>query len=89
VFARLELALADWPAENRRRWAVHLFVWSIAAGIVNTVLYLLGRISLELMVLVTLDLSWLAVTFTALDIVFTTDVRVQQDDEGTPSNGRS
>lgn len=35
---------------------------------------------------VVLSLSWLAITFTAIDIIATTDVRREQDDDGDSSS---
>lgn len=65
---------------KRRRWAIILLVVSFVLGHVNLAGALAGVIPPWLTDLVTNYLSWLAITLTALDIVQTTDVRVQQED---------
>lgn len=69
--------LCAWPAEERRRWAMRILVWSLLLGTVNVVLYLIGVIGVDDLILVTLVLSWLALTITAGDIVVGTDTRVE------------
>jgi hypothetical protein len=79
VIARIEAALCAWSPEGRRCFAVHLLVWSAVACAVNVVLYVAGIIDENHLILVTLILSWLAITFTAADLVQTTDVRAEED----------
>lgn len=58
-------------------WA--LFYLSLIAMIINVVLFLAHIINEADLILVTLILSWLAITLTAIDILVTTDVRKEQD----------
>lgn len=84
--AALIAAVEDWlvgiPPASRRRIAVHLFVWSAIATPINVVLYVVGIVSLAVVGVITLTLSWLAITLTAADLVATTDVR-EAAEEGT------
>jgi hypothetical protein len=77
---RLEDTIACLPPARRRRWALRLAVWTFIATPVNVGIYMLGWISEAVLIVETLALSWLAVTFTAIDLVATTDVRVEQED---------
>jgi hypothetical protein len=71
----IERRLTSWSPASRRRWAVHILVWSLIAGIVNVVLFAVGLVTVDHLILITLMLSWLAITITAADLVATTDVR--------------
>jgi hypothetical protein len=79
MFDRLEDRLTRWDPRRRRRFALHVLVWSFVAGVVNLGAYFGGLVTLEQMAAVTLTLSWFAVTITAADIVCTTDVRAETD----------
>jgi hypothetical protein len=46
----------------------------------NTIAYLLHWIDENMLILITLILSWLAITLTCADILSTSDVRKQQGD---------
>lgn len=80
LFDSLERRFEHIEPEKRRRFAIHLLVWSFLLGHVNVGMFLGGIISHELMDLVTNYLSWCAITITALDVVMTTDVRKEQDE---------
>lgn len=80
---RLIGLLCAWPAESRRRWAVRMLLWSVVLGAINVGLYVAGVIGVDDLILVTLILSWLALTITAFDIVVGTDVRVEVDVDET------
>lgn len=75
----------DWFAsidpQVRRKWALGLLVASFVLGHVNIAAYLGGLISHEAMDTITNYLSWLAITFTCLDVLVTTDVRAVQEEE--------
>ena len=71
----IERKLTAWKPASRRRYAVHILFWSVIAGLVNVVLYIVGVINVNHLILITLILSWLAITITAADLVATTDVR--------------
>jgi hypothetical protein len=75
VFSRLEELIIGWSPASRRRAAVHLFFWTAVAAPVNVALYVAGILNESHLILVTLVLSWLAITFTACDLIATTDVR--------------
>jgi hypothetical protein len=79
--AALERKLIDWKPASRRRCAVHILVWSLIAGMVNVVLFALNVITVDQLILITLILSWLAIAITAADLVATTDVREEADEE--------
>lgn len=66
--------------ERRVQCATWLFVVSIVGWIVCHIAMVLTN-SGDWVFHVLLGLSWLAVTFTALDIIFTTDVRRQVEEE--------
>jgi len=72
--------LTCWAPEDRRRAAVQLLVWSVVAMLVNVSLYVLGVINETHLILITLILSWLALTLTAADIVASTDVRAEVEE---------
>lgn len=74
--------LKDEGINVKFRWwfAWALLVLSVIGGVVDIYLYQSGRISQKAMVFHALVLSWLAITFTAYDIISTTDVRKQQDE---------
>lgn len=69
---------------SRRRYAVVLLVASLVLGHLNLAGALAGLIPPWLTDLVTNYLSWLAITLTALGIVMTADVRVEQEDDQQP-----
>jgi hypothetical protein len=75
VIKWLECKIVDWPPQARRRAAVALLVWSMVLMFVNVGLYLFKIISESDLILITLILSWLAITLTAVDVIATTDVR--------------
>lgn len=64
---------------RRRRAALWLLVVSLLLGHVNFAGALMGYVQPWLTNLITNYLSWLAITLTAVDILATTDVRVEQD----------
>ena len=78
----LILKLTCWPADARRRFAMRMLVWSVFAAVVNLVVYWIGWIGIEGLVVVTLLLSWFAITVTAADVVIGTDVRVEVEVNG-------
>ena len=80
MFDRIEHALTCWSPAGRRRFAVHLLVWSLLAALVNVLLYVTGLIDENHLIFVTLVLSWLAITFTGADLIATTDVREETGD---------
>lgn len=67
---------------RRRQLAVWLLIVSLALGHATVFAFLFGWIDHPMMDLITNYLSWLAISLTALDVLFTSDVRVQQEDEG-------
>jgi hypothetical protein len=71
----VEHKIMEWEPSQRRRASVHLLVWSMVLGLINVILYVVGVINVDHLILVTLVLSWLAITITAMDLVATTDVR--------------
>jgi hypothetical protein len=56
-----------------------MLLWSVALMLGNVVLYATHIIDQAALILVTLVLSWLAITITAIDVVCTTDVRANED----------
>lgn len=68
---------------RRRRYAVWLLIVSLVLGHANLIAAQLGTIGPDLNDRITNYLSWLAITLTALDLLATSDVRVEQDDEPT------
>lgn len=79
VFNKIEEKIVSWEPKKRRRTAVHMFVWSIVMALLNITAYALGWITESQMILLTLTLSWLALTLTAADILATTDVREKEE----------
>ena len=64
--------------KKRIRYAKWLLYSSILGMVLNVALYLFKIIDENALILVTLILSWLAITLTALDILSTQDVRDKQ-----------
>ena len=89
VIDRLERAIVAYPPSKRRRLAIHVLVWSVIAMFANVVLYMTGVVDQAALILVTLVLSWLAITITAADLVATTDVREEATTDGTTARDRS
>lgn len=77
---RLETRIVNYPPARRRRAAIHMLLWSVALMLGNVVLYATDIIDQAALILVTLVLSWLAITITAVDVVCTTDVRATEED---------
>jgi hypothetical protein len=71
----LECRIVDWDPRDRRRTAIRALTFCSYLMIVNVGLYIFGIINQEGLILITLILSWLALNFTFIDIVATTDVR--------------
>jgi antibiotic biosynthesis monooxygenase (ABM) superfamily enzyme len=67
--------------KQRRRIAFHLLVWSVILMVINVGAFLVGWIDEGDLILITLILSWLALTLTAADVLATTDVRVETSDD--------
>jgi hypothetical protein len=65
--------------EKRRRYAIWMLAVSLVLGHVNIGAFAAGWLSHETLDLITNYLSWLAISISALDIVATTDVRVEVD----------
>jgi len=82
---RVEQLLTSWSPRSRRRVAVQTLLWSVWLMVVNVALYVAGIFNDSNLILVTLILSWLAITFTAADLVATTDVREENGDTGHTS----
>jgi hypothetical protein len=82
----LEQRLVSWSPRSRRRAAVQTLLWSIVLMAINVGLYIAGVLTDSHLILVTLMLSWLAITFTAADLVATTDVREEGDDDDPSAN---
>jgi len=78
MISRLEAWIVRCPPKRRRRMAIHVLLWSIVLMFVNDVVYLLDWIDGAMLIFVTLNLSWLALTVTAVDVVMTTDVRANE-----------
>ncbi len=81
-FGWLEKKIAESSPARRRRMAIHLLFWSVVAMIVNVALYLVKVIDQSTLILITLVLSWFAITLTAADLVATTDVREVTEEDG-------
>ena len=79
VISKIECAIVTYPPAKRRRLAIHMLIWSVVAMIVNVVGDVTGLISQAGLILITLILSWLAITITAADLVATTDVREAEE----------
>jgi hypothetical protein len=86
MIEHLEGRLTRWSPRSRRRAAVHLLLWSVVLMVINVGFYVVGVLNQEHLILVTLILSWLAITFTAADLVATTDVREESDDDDGDSS---
>lgn len=80
MFDWIEAKLMDWEPASRRRASVHVLFWSVLAGFLNVLLYVTGIITVDHLILITLILSWLAITITAADLIATTDVREEAVD---------
>lgn len=78
-FDKLEAGITNIPPRRRRRIAIQIFFWSAVALVVNLTLYLMRIVDQAFMIVVTLVLSWLAITITAADLVATTDVREETE----------
>lgn len=79
MIERIERAITECPPATRRRIAIHMLVWSIVCMVINVALYVVDVIDEADLILVTLMLSWLALTITAADLVATTDVREESE----------
>ena len=79
VISKIECAIVTYPPVKRRRLAIHMLIWSVVAMVVNVVGYVTGLIDQAGLILITLILSWLAITITAADLVATTDVREAEE----------
>lgn len=77
--SRLLDAFTSIRPERRRRVALWLLVVSFVMGHVNMAAFVLGLVPPAVMDAITNYLSWLALTITALDVLMTTDVRVNTD----------
>ncbi len=75
----LECKIVDWDPKDRRRAAVGLLIWSVILMVINVALYVFGVIDESHLILITLILSWLAITITCADVIATTDVREETD----------
>jgi hypothetical protein len=87
LFIRLEERVTAWSPRSRRRAAVQTLAWSVVLMVVNVGLYVFGVLNDSHLIFVTLVLSWLAITFTAADLVATTDVREETEDDDPPGVG--
>lgn len=67
--------------KNRVKAALWTLFASVVLMIINVTLYLLGLIDEAMLILITLILSWLAITLNMLNIVATADVRKETDKE--------
>jgi len=74
----LECKIVKWDPDKRRTAAVGLLVWSLILMVLNVTLYVVGVLGQKELILVTLVLSWLAITLTAVDVIATTDVREEE-----------
>ncbi len=72
--------------KTRIKYAWGLLIFSMVGMFINVALYLLKIIDENMLLLVTLILSWLAITLTALDIVATADVRNQEEGNNESDN---
>ena len=68
--------------KTRVKVALWLLYLSLFGMFINVTLYLTGMVDETSLILVTLILSWLAITITALDVVLTADVRKEQSKKG-------
>ena len=75
LIGKIECAIVTYPPAKRRRFAIHMLIWSVVAMLANVIGYVTGLIGQSGLILITLILSWLAITITAADLVATTDVR--------------
>jgi hypothetical protein len=77
--------LLDWfsaiDPHRRRKAALWALLVSLVLGHANIGLFLLGLVPPAVMDAITNYLSWLALVITALDLLMTSDVRVEQDEE--------
>lgn len=67
--------------KQRVRYAKWMLFGSLVLMVINVALYLFKIIDESMLILITLILSWLAITLTAVDILATTDVRANDDDK--------
>ena len=67
--------------KTRIKYAWVLLILSVVGMFLNVALYLFKIIDESMLILVTLILSWLAITITALDVVLTADVRVKEEEK--------
>ena len=74
-FDWLEETIVAVAPRARRRFAIHVLFWTVIAMFFNDLLYLVNIIDEAMLIFITLNLSWLALTVTAADLVATTDVR--------------
>jgi hypothetical protein len=88
MISLIEQAIVDCPPATRRRIAIHTLLWSAMLMVVNVVLYVANVIDDSDLILITLILSWLAITITAADLVATTDVRDAAAEPDHVSSGR-
>lgn len=65
--------------ERRRRWAWYLLIASTVGMVANVAVYLLKWIDEDMLLLITLILSWVAIQIGAVEVLATTDVRAEQD----------
>ncbi len=65
--------------KTRIKYAWVLLIFSVIGMFVNVALYLLKIIDENMLILVTLILSWLAITLTSLDVLVSSDVRKEQE----------
>ncbi len=65
--------------KTRIKYAWGLLILSVIGMFLNVSLYLFKIIDENMLILITLILSWLAITLTALDVVLTADVRAQEE----------
>jgi hypothetical protein len=66
---------------TRRKVAVWLLIISLVFGHLNFAAFAFGLVPATVMNAITNYLSWLAISLTALDVLFTSDVRVNQEEE--------
>ena len=71
--------ITGWDPKKRRRFAVHMLLWSFLLGHVNIAAFTFGFMSEQTMNSITNYLSWMALTITAWDVVASADVRVEQE----------
>ena len=64
----------------RREAALLLLFVSLVLMVLNVAAYLTRLIDETMLLLITLILSWLAITITCLDVLLTSDVRKQEDE---------